>query len=341
MNNTDADIIWFATHFQLFEELRRKSLLITGVSGQIGSAMARCLSALNDKHGLGLTIYGQTRNADAARRYSRLPDDVVLLESPLERIAEVLSSDSLDAVIHLAAPTASLFFVNHPVETISSIVDGTRSVLEFARSNKGMKILYVSSMEVYGSVPDHLQPVDEHSLGSLDIANPRSSYPLAKRLAEHLCLCYGKEYGLSVRIARPCQTFGAVLSPSDQRVYAQIARSVQSGAPVVLNTPGNQSHCFCDTTDMVSGLLYVLFRGEDQGVYNIANPDTYCSIRQMAEQVCSYFDTGSEVRIELDSTKGYPSATTLLLDTRRIQALGWKPRKGLMEMYNSMLDSLC
>ena len=340
MNRVGKDSIYLADVCPLVQNLKDRTLLITGVTGQIGKAMAHYLSMLNIQYGLGLKIYGQTRDAENARRSERLPQDIVLLESPLERLREQLNVDRLDAIIHLAAPTASQFFVTHPVETISTIVEGTRGVLECAREKNGTTVLYVSSMEVYGNVPMERQPAKESFLGTLDLLNPRSSYPMAKRMAEHLCLCYGKEYGIPVKIVRPCQTFGYNLSATDQRVYAQIARSVEHGDPVILHTTGEQSHCFCDTLDMVSALLYVLLKGENQGVYNIANPETYCSIRQMAEQVCAHFSTGSKVLIELDSTKGYPPVSHLFLDTERIQSLGWTPQKGLMEMYEGLIDSL-
>lgn len=340
MKSVGNDIIHFADVSQLVQNIKDRIILITGITGQIGTAMANYLSALNIQYGLGLKLYGQTRDAENARRSKRLPQNILLVESPLDRLREHLKIDKVDAIIHLAAPTASQFFVTHPVETISAILDGTKKVLEYARERKGTTVLYVSSMEVYGNVPLAQQPIKESTLGSFDLSNPRNSYPMAKRMAEHLCLCYGKEYGIPVKIARPCQTFGFGLSETDQRVYAQIARSVKQGDPVILHTTGGQCHCFCDTLDMVSGLLYVLLKGDNQGVYNIANSDTYCSIRQMAERVCAHFNTGSKVRIELDPTQGYPPETHLLLDTEKIQSLGWKPQKGLLEMYEGLINSI-
>lgn len=323
------------------DNLRCKSILITGVSGQIGSALAAYLSGLNRSHGLALKIYGQTRDISDSKLSELLPEVLELVESPLENLQERLSITRLDYIVHLASPTASLYFVTKPVETIDSIINGTRGVLEYAMNFEDRPtVLYVSSMEVYGDVPKQLQPITEDVLGNLDLSNPRSSYPMAKRLAEHLSLCYATEYGLPVKIARPCQTFGGKVALSDQRVYAQIARSVKAGQPVILNTPGEQSHCFCETEDMVRGLLFVLLLGEEKGIYNIANPDTYCSIRQMAEQVCDHFKTGSEVRIKLDPSRGYPPTTHLKLDTHKIQALGWQPQKDLMEMYESIMDTL-
>lgn len=337
---TEKDIIALIERFPFKEQLQGKSLFLTGVTGQLGSAMARFLSALNGRFDLGIQIIGQTRNAMKARLSRRIPQEVRLIECPLDALQGSVSEGEIDFIIHFAAPTTSLFFVQHPVETVDAIVNGTKEALDFARCRHAKGFLYVSSMEVYGDVSCYTGAVKENQLGYLDISNPRSSYPMAKRMAEHLSLCFGREYGLPVKIARPCQTFGACLSDDDHRVYAQIARSVHAGTPVVLHTTGEQSHCFCETYDMVSGLLYVLLTGEDQGIYNIANPDTYCSIRQMAERVCAYFGTGSEVQIELDPTRGYPPATQLLLDTERIRSLGWTPRKGLLQMYENMIDSL-
>lgn len=330
----------FVNTFPLLGELQGKSILITGVTGQIGSTMSRCLSALSDRYDLGISVYGQTRSiASALNKMSQL-SGVHFLESEITELRKYIQQIQIDYLIHLAGPTTSLYFVEHPVGTIDAIVNGTREVLDFAKERKVGRVLYVSSMEVYGRVPEYAQPIMEKTLGDIDLTNARSSYPMAKRMAEHLCVCYGLEFGLDVRIARPCQTFGAFLDKSDNRIYAQIARSVKARRDVVLHTRGTSSHCFCDTYDAVSALLYILLRGESRCIYNIANPDTYCSMYEMAASVCDYFKTGSRVRIELDPGKGFPSETKLMLDTSKIRSLGWAPRKNLFEMYQSLIDSM-
>ena len=91
-------------------------------------------------------------------------------------------------------------FVKEPVETISSIFDGTRNVLDFAKEMKVKSMVYLSTMEVYG-IPS-VDKVSENDYGYLDLSSVRTCYPEAKRLAENLCVSYLSEYGVPVKIAR-------------------------------------------------------------------------------------------------------------------------------------------
>ena len=75
MKSVGNDIIHFADVSQLVQNIKDRIILITGITGQIGTAMANYLSALNIQYGLGLKLYGQTRDAENARRSKRLPQN--------------------------------------------------------------------------------------------------------------------------------------------------------------------------------------------------------------------------------------------------------------------------
>ena len=87
-------------------------------------------------------------------------------------------------LVHAAAETTTRNFVEKPVETIASILDGTRNVLEFARATQVTSMVYLSSMEVYGAPTS--ETVTEADIGYLDPVRLRSNYPEAKRMAENL-----------------------------------------------------------------------------------------------------------------------------------------------------------
>ena len=59
---------------------------------------------------------------------------------------------------------------------------------------------------------------------------------------------------------------------------------------IILHTTGELSRCYCYTIDAVTAMLYILLRGKDGEAYNVANEDTYISIREMAELVASTFN---------------------------------------------------
>lgn len=95
----------------------------------------------------------------------------------VESLPEV--REKVDYIIHGTSPTASLYFVQHPVETIQTAVKGTKNILELAKQNQVESVLYLSSMEVYGApLTDKLIPETQGC--TLDFMTVRSCYPVAK-----------------------------------------------------------------------------------------------------------------------------------------------------------------
>ncbi|MBQ0058200.1 MAG: NAD-dependent epimerase/dehydratase family protein, partial [Bacteroidales bacterium] len=255
MKQTDLDIQEFITCFPLALDLKGHSILVTGAGGLIGRTLVRCLRGLDEHYALGITLFCPRHQELTAW----LTDN----------------ANHADYVIHLACPTASREMVEKPVEVIEAITDLTKLVLEFVRRTNATMV-YASSMEVYGiNHTDEL--ITEDYQGYLDPLQVRSSYPMAKRMAECMCHCYACEYGVNAKIARLVQTFGAGISHDDQRVFAQFARSVVDGRDIILHTEGKTSRKYLYLTDAVSALLYIMLKGTKGEAYNAAHPDSYVS----------------------------------------------------------------
>jgi nucleoside-diphosphate-sugar epimerase len=341
MNATlKEDISVFVSRFPLYEELRGKSLTITGATGLLGSCMVRCLLALNEKYDLQLRIIAVVRDLEKAQRLFGAPD--LTLSYYVCDFASLtpFAPPRTDYFIHFASPTASRYFVEHPVETLQTGVNGIEKVLDFAREKPLRSLVYISSMEVYGSIYDDRQPLTEDEQGYLDPMLTRSSYPMAKRTAECFCRAFAEEYHIPVKVARLAQTFGAGVSKDDHRVFAQFSRNILQGKNIVLYTKGEVGHCYCYTMDAMSGILYILLRGGDGEAYNVANEQTYISIIDMAEFLCREFAPQLKPVIELKENMGYPPTTKLRLSTHKIRTLGWKPQYSLKTMFERLMQSM-
>ncbi|MCR5077932.1 MAG: NAD-dependent epimerase/dehydratase family protein [Prevotella sp.] len=335
------DIEDFAAGFALAEDLSGRTIAITGATGLLGSCMVRCLLALNRLKDLGLHVIAVVRNKEKA---------VSLFGEECEELTYYcydFSSDQpfrpvrkVDFLFHFAAPTASKDFVDKPVETMNTVYMGTHAILSYAKEANLMSLVLASTLEVYGTVTDDSHPLTEDMQGYLDPMATRSSYPLAKRAAEALCHNYAVEYGVPVKTARLAQTFGAGVAKTDNRVFAQFARSIITGEDIVLHTTGELSRCYCYTTDALAAMLHILLKGKDGEAYNVANEETYISIRNMAEYVAETFNPQVKVIINPLEGLGYSPTTKLRLDATRIKALGWQPRYGLREMFCRLINSM-
>ena len=310
--------------------------LITGSTGLIGTALVKAIAAM------GHDVIAAARDMEkASRLFGGLAGVEIIkwdVTRPLDKSAVSINSPERCCLIHAAAETASRGFVERPVETIGTVLDGTRNVLEFARSLHLGKVVFLSTMEVYGS--PKTDPVTETDFGFLDPTVVRSSYPEAKRLAENLCVAYAKEHGVDVVIARLTQTFGPGVVRGDTRVFAQFAEAVLEKRDIVLHTEGRTARCYCYIDDAVSAILTLAEKGAAGEAYNVANPATYCTIREMAEMLAAAHPP-TRVSIDLSGAagKGYAPEFKMRLSAAKLEALGWKPRTGLAEAFEALIAS--
>lgn len=328
-----------------WQKLSGATVLITGVTGLIGSACARVLLERNRTAATGIRVVGLARDAKRAAHALEgydAQDGLMIVEGDL--LDGAVDGLRPDYLIHSACPTASKFFAEHPVETADAIVLGTRHMLELARTAVVKGFVYVSSMEVYGD--GNGEPGLEHLLAEGDVGyvNPtsvRSCYPEGKRMAEQYCAAYASEYGVPASTVRLAQTFGPGIPKNDTRLFAMCARNAMAGKDIVLKTAGTSTRMYLYTADAITAILTVLLKGDPGAVYNAANPSTYSSVRQMAEMVATLFpDKGIRVRCELDPSAPYPPEHHLPLNVAALEALGWQPTVDLPRMYENLVQYL-
>ena len=182
MNNViREDITEFIKRFSFKRDLLNSTFLITGATGLIGTALIRCLSALSPT----ISIVAPVRNIEKARQLFSTFHNVTLVEGNLETFDYSLFSH-IDYIVHGAAPTSSKYFVDKPVETINSIIKITNHLFKYLSTHPVKSVVFLSSLEIYGTILDNIT-ITEEKQGIININDVRSSYPVAKQLAENLC----------------------------------------------------------------------------------------------------------------------------------------------------------
>jgi nucleoside-diphosphate-sugar epimerase len=310
-----------ATSFIPWQDIEGKRVVITGATGLIGRTLAASLLAHNRYAGREpITVVAPVRRPERLRELFGDSDNLVSL--PWDATAQdCVHVEDVDYIVHCAAPTASRFFVEHPVETIESILNGTYTMLELARST-GARMVYLSSMEVYGE--GAAEPLEETAGGAMDAMHVRNSYPEAKQMAESMCAAYAQEYDLAICVARLAQCFGPGVAYDDRRVFAEFARSCVEGRDIVLLTEGNKRNMYVSTQDAATALLLLMVSGASGEAYNVANKDTVTSIKEMAESVVREFGKErSRVRVKVDpkAANAYRPGDILLMDTKKLTSL--------------------
>ena len=330
-----SDIDW--------DELRNKVILITGATGLIGSQIVLALDRYNRLYDGKIQVYALARNQKKAEKiFKECSDCVSIVVGDIRENINI--AGNVDYIIHGASMTSSKEFVDYPVETILTGMDGTNNVLSFARKKQIKGMVYLSSLEVYGVTGSEKVSVKENEYGYIDQLLPRSSYSEGKRMAECLCISYGNEYNLPIKIVRLSQTFGPGVAYTDNRVFAQFARCAIEGQNIVLKTKGETYRNYCYTRDAIIGILCVLLRGSVNEAYNIANKKTGISIKDMAlivahdiakDHIKVVFDLSDDV-----SKLGYGPTIKIALNTEKIEKLGWKAEVNLKDAFERMIQSV-
>ena len=232
--------------------------------------------------------------------------------------------EKIDYFIHGASPASPDLFVKTPVDTMLSNIFGLKEILDKAVQCNA-RTLYISSSEVYGKIQT-TEPIKENACGSIDILNSRSSYGQSKRAAETLCASYISQYNSDIVIVRPGHIYGPTANRTDNRVSSSFMYDAFDGKDLILKSKGEQLRSYTYCLDCASAILYVLLKGENGQAYNISNPNSICSIADMAKAFAKY--SGVNLRFELpaeEEKKAFNPMNNSSLDSTKLEALGWKP----------------
>ena len=135
-----------------WDRLKRKSILISGASGMIGSFLIDVLMYKNRKEDLDCRIYALGRNSDKARKRFNIyweNDNFFFLCRDINQ-GLVLDANPVDFVFHAASNTHPIAYASDPIGTVMTNVLGTYHMLEFAAEHCADRVIFASSVEIYG-----------------------------------------------------------------------------------------------------------------------------------------------------------------------------------------------
>ena len=131
--------------------------------------------------------------------------------------------------------------------------------------------------------------------------------------------------GLKITIFRPGHIYGPTAGRSDNRVSSAWAFTAARGEDIVMKSDGAQIRSYCYAPDCASAILKVLFRGEAGHAYNISNPDSIISIREMGEILAK----AGGVRLKKETAgaeekRGFNPMSNSSLESGSLEGLGWR-----------------
>ncbi len=330
-----------------WERVAGKTFVISGASGNIAGFLIDVLKAKDPS----TRIYALGRNKSrAAARFRKYFNDenFIFVEGDINEGINIPASDPVkpDYVLHAASNTHPVDYSRDPIGTVTTNVLGTYKLLEFAAERGCGRFIYASSVEIYGENRGDIDRFRESDLGYIDCNTMRAGYPESKRCGEALCQAYIAAKNMDIVIPRLSRTYGPTLLSTDTKAISQFIHKGVQRENIVLKSKGDQLYSYNYVADAVAGLLYCLLYGEKGAAYNIADPASDITLKELASIVAKH--AGKEVVFELPDAReaaGYSTATKALLDASKLRALGWSAhydmRAGLERTVDVLRDINC
>ena len=325
-----SDLDYVIEHAEdVLNGFRNKSVLIIGARGLVCSAIADILFRYNEKKDANTHLYLAGRSIEALKerfsKYSKSKDcDFISFDSNISGDLIGKLPDDISYIIDGIGPSAPGDIKAYPVDSLCNNVLLLKDLLTYADSRHSLGMLYISSSEIYGTSKKG-GPFKEDDYGYVDILNPRSSYSSGKRACENLCACFAG--AVRTIIARPGHVYGPTARMDDDHIATSFAYEAAMGHDLKMNTEGLQLRSYCYMLDCASAMLTILIRGKSGDAYNISNPESVLTLRNMMD----YIARAGNVSLTVGNTDGHihdhkmdnPMPDSSLVSDKLIK-LGWK-----------------
>ena len=297
----------------------KKTILVTGAAGFIGRHVANQLISL------GHNVLCLDLRFD--ENDYRMPTQYLFDISNYENFKNIY--EEIDVIFHLAAQSTGSISMEDPEKDIEWNAKGTLNVCRFAREKKVKKIIYTSTMAVYGN-------------GSLrketDDLNPLSNYGVSKLTGEFYVKSL-KQYGINHTIYRLWNTYGPGQNMENPKngIVSCFLQQALSGTEIKVTWSLDRFRDLVYVDDTVSAILTGLEPISDNEIFNVCNK-IEVTVKEMIDGMLKAHDYDAldfEVT-NVGSHDGDQSGSSG--DNTKLRGIGWKPQinyeEGIRRFYN-------
>lgn len=307
--------------------MRRRSFLVTGGAGFIGSNLVRYLI----QQGCFVVVLDKLTYAGNRSSLSGLPEDLCKLVigdiCDTAFVRKTLEEFRPDGVFHLAAESHVDRSIDAPSEFISTNILGTYSMLQASREAQIPRFVHVSTDEVYGSLSGSDPAFTEEKK-----YEPNSPYSASKAASDHLARAWHHTYSLPVMTTNCSNNYGSFQFP--EKLIPHMILSALTKKPLPVYGDGKNVRDWLFVNDHCSALFEVMLNGNPGEVYNIGGN---CEMRNIdvVNMICEILDEKSP----RDDGVSYKEQITFVRDrpahdrryaidaTKIKRELGWEPQE--------------
>ena len=318
-----------------------KSILITGITGQVGSQLADYILDNTDYNVVGMmrwqesldNIYHLSNRINKKDRISLFYADL----NDAGSVRNMIESVRPDYISHLAAQSYPKTSYDIPIETLQTNIIGTANLLESIRqtSDYDPVVHICSSSEVYGKAPTGINLSEDTPF------HGSSPYSISKIGTDYLGRFYGEAYGIKTFVTRMGTHTGPRRSDVffESTVAKQIAL-IEAGFQEPIVYVGNLSsdRTFQDCRDAVRAYWLLMNANINPGDYfNIAGKESF-KLTEVVDILLSFSDIDIEVRVDNDRLRPIDADYQMFDNSKICSIIDWKPEISAKQMFLDLLN---
>jgi dTDP-glucose 4,6-dehydratase len=281
------------------DDLRNKSLLITGAGGFLGSWLIQLINFLNHSNNFNTQLFLIDRDFSNLKQNN--PNilnfkNIVAIETDIR--SSINLSNSIDYIIHAASTPDRRMHTTSPLDTMRSISEGTSSILKLATRLPNLKMLLnMSASSVYDQ--SDFIPIDENSDGKPLNQNISYAHGEAKRFAEMLCTAARSEARIPIVNVRPFTFCGPYQDISSPWAINSFIKDAINQSPIKILGNGETIRSFMYGLDFAIWTLVIMLKAQNSETYNIGS-NHGISLKELAKKIL--IETNSPLEIETNTS---------------------------------------
>jgi dTDP-glucose 4,6-dehydratase/UDP-glucuronate decarboxylase len=291
-----------------YNNFKNKTILITGANGLIGGMLADFFHYLNKEKefNIHLILTSKSKSNDLTRIKHLLEKKYVTyfdfdLSNSKQDIPDL---PKIDYCFYSAGYATPAKFIDRPIETLNTNINGLYLFLELIMSNNlNAHFLYISSGEVY-SANDNSSLYKETDIINIDLNNKRNFYKIGK-ISGELLINYFREKGLKASSIRTTICYGPGVLDTDNRVLSDLVRKGVNTGIIQLMDSGESTRKLLHITDFCLMALNIAQTCKHE-TYNVNGPNEL-SIFEIASEISDTLNIPVKRGNELNSITKYAS----------------------------------
>ena len=300
--------------------MRKKTYLITGGTGFIGSNIAKRLVEKDQK----VIIFDNNARGSLKKIYN-FKEKIKFIKGDIrDKKALIKASKKTDVIIHLAYINGTKYFYSKPELVLDVAVKGLINVFDVCKINKITELYLASSSEVY-QTPNKIPTSENEVLKIPDVLNPRYSYGGGKILTELMGINYGRNFFKKLIIFRPHNVYGPNMG--NEHVIPEFINRIKKNKKNYLQIEGTgkEIRSFIYIDDFIDAFMLLIKKGKHLNIYNIGTKEK-TNIRQLAFMISK--NLYRKIKIKNKPLKK-GSTKIRIPDVTKIKSLGFRKKINL------------